>query len=135
LIWVKPAGVMPKYYPGGFTNVIDAAGFRYAAPPEGVRAIDFPAGLGNVVFSGGGLGGPVTNAVQVGVHNGVKDLSRTNKLLMTIDAANGQFSGSAVLPGIGLRAPFSGVILGGTNGAGYFLNRDLGKSGEVNLLP
>ena len=126
LIWLKAAGPGTKPYARGFTNDVAAAGALYKPAAAGARRVD-------LVFSGGGLHGPFTNSISLGLNNKIAG-PYSNKLTLSITTSSGLFKGSALNPETGKAFPFQGVLLGKLNiGAGFFMNAD--QSGQVFLNP
>jgi hypothetical protein len=131
LVWIKPAGVVGKYYPGGFTNDIWATGSRYQAPATGARALNMSEG--KLVLRGGGLSGTVAHDLTLGTNNRVTMPTGT-KLTLTLTPTTGLFKGSALDPTSGKTMTFQGALFKKANiGVGYFLGSD--QSGEVYLSP
>jgi hypothetical protein len=135
LIWIKPAGGSSKYYPGGFTNEVEATGSAYSKPAHGTPVLNWPSGLGNAIFESGGLSAPITNQISLGSNNKVKDLTGTYKLTLSITTSSGLFSGSVTSSSGHRHVSFSGAIRSSTNAAGFFLNPSEGLSGSVLLEP
>jgi hypothetical protein len=135
LIWIRPAGGASPAYAAGFTNDVEATGSIYSKPAGGDPVLNWPGGLGNVIFDGGGLSAPFTNNISVSSNNHVKDQTGTYKLTLNITASSGLFSGSLSKFDGQKRVTFSGAIWDGTNGAGFFMNPTSGQSGSVLLQP
>ncbi len=132
LSWIKPAQA-GAYYPGGLTNEVIAQGARYR-PPTNItnRVIELTNGV--VIFAGGKLGVPLTNAVMLTASNKVIDLSLTNKLNLLLKVSNGTFTGGVTEPGLMRSNLFRGVLLQDENGGyGYFLETN--RSGQVLFWP
>jgi hypothetical protein len=131
LIWIKPGGVIGKYYPRGFTNDVLATGSMYRAPTSGARALNMSDGT--LVLSGGGLHEPLTMNLTLGINNRVTVAPGT-KLTLSLTPATGLFKGSALNPATGKTMTFQGALFKKANvGVGYFLGTD--QSGEVYLSP
>jgi hypothetical protein len=128
LLWVKTDFTDPKFFPAGFTNELAAVGSRY------VRAnpvLDWSNGV--VIFQGGKLTAPFTNAVILNAKSKVANLSN-NKLTLKINLDSGRFNGSANEPSTGDGISFNGVLLQKQNiGLGFFPDAPL--SGQVFLGP
>ncbi len=130
-VWVKSHDGISKYYPRGFTNAVETTGSLYTPPSSGKRAMELSTG--GMVFSDGGLSGPFTIAITMGLNNKVTP-SNGGKLSVSIDTASGLFKGTTVIPGTTTPLPFQGVLLEDENtGAGFFLTS--AKSGRVFLSP
>ena len=128
--WIKQAQPAAKYYPLGFTNVLETQGSLYVAPSSPtIRVMDLTNGM--VSFAGGNLSQPFTNLVVLTNKNAVVNQS-TNKLTLTIGLANGAFSGTVAVPGTKTTSSFKGALLQDEAvGYGYFLGTNL--SGRVQF--
>jgi hypothetical protein len=85
---------------------------------------------GVMVFEGGNLTAPLTNAVMLTATNKVIDLSLTNKLSLSLTVFNGTFAGSVREPDMTRSNSFKGVLLQNENsGCGYFLETN--RSGRL----
>jgi hypothetical protein len=132
VLWLKPAGVMPRTYPGGFTNSLQAAGSAYSAPPVGKAALDLPDGSA-ATFSGGGLAAPFSYNITLNARNKIIG-PPASKFTLSLSAMSGLFNGAAVNPSTGNRVSFQGILWQGANaGVGYFVNG--AQTGEVTLEP
>lgn len=126
--WTKPAMATSKYFSQGFTNVLDLEGLTYIARRTRSAPLNFTMGV--VVFTGGGLDVPFTNAVKVS--RSTVNAKTSPGLGLKINARTGLFSGNAKLPDFPGRVPISGTIFQSDNvGYGYFLLN--GQSGAVFL--
>jgi hypothetical protein len=133
LIWIKPADASSKYYPGGFTNLINSIGSPYSKPGAGTRVLNWSDGLGQFSISGGGLGQSLTNSIRLELNNRVTNLSGP-KLNLNITPSSGLFHGTFVDPDSNKSEPFQGVLFQDSNiGIGYFLGP--AGSGEIRLGP
>jgi hypothetical protein len=141
LTWFKlPYPVLRRLYPGGYTFQTEVIGSVYAFT-NGARALNFSQG--QVVIESGGLQHNLnlTNQVLLSTDNRVTDLTRTNRLTLSINPASGLFQGSFFTfrgnyfdVSNYVTIPFYGALLPGlTNGTGYFLNTN--QSGRVFLGP
>jgi len=131
LIWLKPPSIAARTYPRGFTNEVSAMGAVYQAPTAGTRVLNMSQGV--LILNGGGLQGPETNAITLGMNNRVTTMPGS-KLSVNITASSGLFKGSFLNPETRRTTTFQGMILKQSNvGVGYFL--DAGLSGEVYLSP
>ena len=84
-----------------------------------------------MIFSGGSLEAPLTNAVTLSANNKV---TAPPGVGMTINPTNGVFSGFFRVPGINRTNRFAGVVLQNVNfAAGYFLEPS--ASGHVRFQP
>ncbi len=130
--WFTPALSTARYFPGGFTNSLDAVGSRYLPPISSTNG-SLTFGDGAVIFSGGNLAAPFTNDVLRAPNDRVTD-QETNKLSLTILRPNGLFRGSVKVPDGGGTVSFKGALLqNGDFGSGYFLHTNL--SGPVWFGP
>ena len=128
ILWVKPHFAQHSFYPAGFTNELGVIGSRYVRVKP---VLDFTNGV--VIFQGGKLSSPFTNAILLTAKNAVVNVS-DNKLTLKIQAKSGRFNGSVKEPSTGDRLSFTGVILQKENGGfGYFPDAPL--SGQVLLGP
>jgi len=141
LTWFKQALPVPRrLYPGGYTFQTDVIGSVYAFT-NGTRALDFSQG--QLVIESGGLPHnlSLTNQVLLSANNRITDLTRTNRLTLSINPATGLFQGSFFTfqgnyfnVSNFVTIPFYGALLPGlTNGTGYFLNTN--QSGRVFFGP
>ncbi|MEY2427329.1 MAG: hypothetical protein QOJ40_214 [Verrucomicrobiota bacterium] len=120
VIWVKPGGVMLKYYPGGAAYEDWGDGSLYTRPSSGSSALNFSNG--SLTFSGGGLSQPWIIPIALGLNSKVTAPSDV-KLSLSINPSSGLFKGHALSPETGKTIPFQGVVLERANiGVGYFLN-------------
>jgi hypothetical protein len=132
LSWIRPAQA-GAYYPAGLTNQVMVEGARYTPPASTTnRVIELTNGV--VIFEGGNLVVPLTNAVMLTPTNKVIDLSLTNRLSLSLTVSNGTFAGSVREPGLTRSNSFKGVLLQNENsGYGYFLETN--RSGRVLFWP
>jgi hypothetical protein len=128
--WTKPALAKAKYFSQGLTNVVEVMGLPFTPTRAGHRALNFKKGL--VVFSGGGLSTPFTNAVTLSTGGHVADTTKF-RLGFQLDRFTGQFTGSAALPGLKGSVPLRGAVFQAplNQGYGYFLHD--GQSGAVQF--
>ncbi len=123
-IWIKPNLALAKYYPSGFTNDVAAVGSRYTRPASGSREL---------IFDGGGLSQPFTNAITLGPSGRLTSFTGP-RLSLSITASSGLFKGSTLNPDSGLPLLFQGALFEkGNSGAGFFLVPE--RSGRVYLNP
>jgi hypothetical protein len=107
------------------------SGSRYSKPASGTRALDFSAG--QVVLTGGNLSQAITNLVTLDSNNRVTS-SGSNRLRVSITAANGSFRGSVTDAASSKPITFGGVLLQKRNtGYGFFLGTS--QSGQVLFGP
>jgi hypothetical protein len=132
--WFKwPIPAWRQLYPGGYTFQTEAIGSVYAFT-NGTRVLDF--NQGRVIIESGGLPRNLnlTNQVLLSAANTLTDLTRTNRLTMSINPATGLFQGSFYNYSNLLQVPFYGALLPSlTNGSGYFLTTN--QSGRVFFGP
>jgi len=127
--WPNPG--RKRLYPGGYSFQTEAVGSVYAAT-KATRALNFSQG--QVVLENGGLTRNLTNQVLLAADNRVTDLTRTNRLSLSLNAATGLFQGSFYNYSNRLTVPFYGALLPSlTNGTGYFVTTN--QSGRVFFRP
>jgi lysyl endopeptidase len=127
--WIKPVQPKSKFYPDGFSTVLNATGCTYAKPPRGTTVLNFTDA--NVTFSGGSLNQSFSNAIALDVNSRVFNQS-SNNLKMTFSLNTGTFSGRVEDPNSGLIIPFFGIVLQKPNiASGYF--QESGLSGDVSV--
>ena len=126
LNWIKPELKSAKYYPGGFTNQIEAWGARYTPPAKGSPLLPFATG--ELLLTGGDLAEPLISQLVIGANNRV---TSTNNTSLSFSLGSGIFKGK-VFNGTGKPISFSGVVLTNVDqGRGYFLGPT--RSGQVLL--
>ncbi len=132
LSWIRPADVAAKYYPRGFTNVLNAVGSAYVAPLGDTNStVSFTNGL--VSFCGGDLVTSFTNAVTLGLKDRVTNLG-SNTLSLTFSRASGKFSGRVKEPLTGVSWYFRGAVLQkGNIGCGHLLTSN--QTSQVTFTP
>jgi hypothetical protein len=134
-VWMKPAGLLARNYPGGFTNEVSISGAIYTPPGPGRRLAGWTNGAGSALFSGGGLTSSFFDNFTMDSHNKASS-APTNKLTLSINASSGLFSGTTLNPETGKSIPFQGIFLLWDNaflGGGFFSNTN--ASGEIFLTP
>jgi hypothetical protein len=115
--WVKKGQAKAKFYPGGFTNVVQGIGSIYQKPPLGTPVLDLPTGT--VSFEGGNLPTDFSNDIAIASNNKVTN-NGTNKMTLTFAPATGMFGGTVRPPGLNRNWPFAGVAFQKQNsGFGY----------------
>lgn len=130
--WFKLPQTSAKYYPGGFTNITDAAGSIYLFTND-VPVLNFSDGEGQAVFSNGNLAAAFTNQITLGAANKITN-SSPNALTITLTTKSGLFKGSVVSPDGGKPITINGVVLQKQDfGGGFFLGPS--QSGSVFLAP
>ena len=116
-------------YSGGLTNAITVEVSDFKAPPFAFRAF----GPSQLVLSGGGLSGSITNSVTWALDNKVLNTG-TNKLSLSIAPASGLFKGTIVDPATRKNVQFQGVLFEqGNVGLGFFPGDN--QSGAVSFAP
>jgi hypothetical protein len=131
LTWIKPANLTAKYYPAGFTNQTQLAGFVYNPPSKGNTVLDFSSGA--VTLDGGNLTQIITNHVVLDANNRVNNLD-ANKLSLTVILPTGTFRGTVIDPLSMKTISFGGIVIQSQNrGSGNFLG--VNQSGQVRLGP
>ncbi len=126
--WIKPALTASRLYTNGFTLSTNATGAAYV---PSTSLLNFTEGLAG--FSGGDLENSFANAVQINPPNKIVNLG-TNKLVFSISASNGLFSGSVQVPGTTRSLPFKGALnVKAGFGGGFFIGTTEG--GRVVLQP
>ena len=132
VVWLKSASAS-KYYPGGFTNQLEASGIPYQSAPVGTRLLDLSDGTGSLLLTGGGLSSPASTSLKLDSNNKVTDLSG-HKLTLSLAPTSGLFHGSVLNPDTGKPITFQGALFPDWNvGLGYFLTPN--QSGQVYLAP
>ena len=131
-VWIKRDSTATKLYTNGFVITNLLAGSAYRVPAGNTnRVLSLTNGV--LVLSDGGLAAPATNEIALSARNLVTNLS-TNKLTLTINKANGLFSGKETPPGAAKAVTFKGVVLQNQNsGTGYFINSN--SAGSVYFGP
>jgi hypothetical protein len=128
VVWVKPGFAGRAFYPAGFTNDVVVMGSRYVQTKP---ILNWTNGV--VIFQGGKLSSPFTNAILLDASGAVANLSE-NPLAVKIQPSSGGFSGSVKDPVTGEPLSFTGVILQkGNGGSGFFPDAPL--SGRVLFEP
>ncbi len=132
LRWFTPALPTARYFPDGFTNMLDAVGSRYLPPISSTNgSLTFSDGA--VMFGGGNLTEEFTEDVHRAPNDRVIDQG-TNKLSLTILRPSGLFRGSVEAPENGGTISYKGALFqNGDFGSGYFLHTNL--SGPVWFGP
>jgi hypothetical protein len=131
LTWIKPANLTAKYYPAGFTNQTQLAGFVYNPPSKGNTVLDFSSGA--VTLGGGNLAQGITNHVLLDANNRFNNLD-ANKLSLTVTLPTGAFRGTVTDPLSLKTISFAGVVVQSQNrGTGNFLGTN--QPGQVRLAP
>ena len=115
--WFRPMQPSSALYTMGFSVMTEAVGSRYTRPPTGTRVLNFTNGM--VILSDGNLSESFTNQVSLNTNNTVVNLG-SNGLQLTINVANGLFSGKAQDPATGTHQSFKGIVLQKQNAAGGF---------------
>ena len=125
--WIKPA-MTNGLYPEGFETETTLWGSRYAK-----AAPVLPLTHATLVFLGGNLDEPLTNAVTLTASNTVVN-GGPWPLSMTITRSNGLFAGTLSFTNENRTLTFQGAMLQRqTNGAGFFLGTN--QSGRVSFGP
>jgi hypothetical protein len=128
--WIRPAISNATWYRGGFTNISDITGLAYVAPASRAdRVLSLEAG--QAVFNGGSLSAAFTNLFSLSASGVATNLS-TNKMMLTIQPANGIFTGTVKPPGSSTAVSFKGAVLQGFNWGGGILPGTRG-SGRVTI--
>jgi hypothetical protein len=124
--WIKPSQKTSELYPGGFTQQTQAVGSSYGFT-NGHPILNFANG--EVLLTGGGVAGGITNAVSVTVGG---KITGANHLSLTIHTASGLFTGFIMNPATKKTIALSGAVLEKQNVAlGYFLGTN--QSGGVSV--
>ena len=114
--WIRPANSNVLWYAGGFTNVSTIFGSAYRAPTSTAGRV-LALQTGRAIFSGPPLVNAFTNLFALSARGTVTNLG-SNKMILTINPATGQFSGSVRIPGASTDTPVKGAVLQGENRAG-----------------
>jgi hypothetical protein len=130
LSWIKESNPKNKQYAQGFTNDLQAIGSLYVLPtPPSVQVLDLTAA--QVTFAGGNLSNLFTETVTYDSKGKFTCLG-THKLSLTLNKANGLFTGSVVDPAGGKAMKFTGAVLQKQNaGTGFLLGTN--RSARVVL--
>lgn len=113
--WLKPAMAGARYYPGGFTNQLQAVGSSYVRPAGPAQTV-LNLSRASVTFTGGDLSAGFTDLASIGQSSRAFNLS--GRLLnLTFSPANGVFTGSVADLSTGKPMPFGGVVLQELNAA------------------
>jgi formylglycine-generating enzyme required for sulfatase activity len=140
--WVKPAQTHTAFYADGFSTSLAASGSRYAEPPFGTLALNLGDSDPNATISltEPDFVGEIHHQLFVapGRNTATDTVTVTDPtsdgLTLSIDAANGTFSGSFVHPITNKRVTVKGAILyNQTQAAGFFLSPT--QSGNVIISP
>lgn len=130
--WIKKAQPGAKYYPGGFTNLLNTLGSRYVAPANSsTRVMALTNGL--VSFTGTLLAEPFTNWVALGANSRITNLG-PGTMTLTNTLSKGAFGGKATLPGTKTTLPVGGVYLQDLGCARGFIS-GTNQTGAVWLGP
>lgn len=128
IIWAKPDFARRTFFPAGFTNELAVVGSHYVRTNP---VLGWTNGV--VIFQGGKLNSPFTNAVLVNAKSAVMNVSG-DRLALKFQLSSGRFSGWVKEPLTGERISFMGVVLQNESGGfGYFPDAPL--SGQVLLGP
>jgi uncharacterized protein YkwD len=107
-----------------FSTNIQAVGSRYVAPAAGNRVVNVTSASNNTSLGlgAGGLAAPVVQTVTLGTDNSVVlSAPAVEGLTLTVNAANGRFSGKFIHPQTGALTKIRGAILQKQNaGFGFF---------------
>ncbi|MFZ0826316.1 MAG: immunoglobulin domain-containing protein [Verrucomicrobiia bacterium] len=127
LSWIRPVQPTMTAFTYGFAVVTAPIGSLYTPPPAGQPVLNLANG--NVALTDGALAQSFTNQIQLNNNNTIIN-SSDNGLQLTINPANGTFSGNAQDPTTDKWIPFKGIVLQKQNtGGGFFLNQN--ESGGV----
>lgn len=113
--WAKPAGSNAM---SGFTNNVRAAG---SSLPTATRLLSWTNGV--AIWGGGSLSASITNDVIWTSRNTITvSAGQSNGLALTVNAANGQITGSFAHPVTRQKVPVKAIILNREDEArGYFV--------------
>jgi hypothetical protein len=125
LYWYKGPD-LGAYFTDGVNTNVSSTGTNYLPPA---------AGNYSIVFQGGTISAPVTNALTV-VENGgqFKPVNPTNKLAVSL-SANGVLTGHFVNAGETTPLRFKGAFFGQSQGGSGFILEGGGRTGYFSLLP
>jgi len=128
LDWFKPAG-SGGLYPGGFTNITEAAGSSYVFT-KGVPVLNFSTGI--LAVSNGNLSNSFIEGIALDSNS--KVTSTNSSVKITITTSTGLFKGSVTDPVSSKTVSFNGVVLQSQNlGGGFFLGTT--QTGRVVISP
>ncbi len=114
--WIRPANSNVVWHARGFTNISTFTGSAYVAPVSRTDRV-LPLESGRAVFGGGPILLAFTNGFTLSPR-GVATNFSANKLTLTIQPANGLFSGTVLIPGASSTTPIKGAVLQGYNAGG-----------------
>ena len=128
--WIKPNQKTSKLYPAGFTWQTIVIGSHYGYT-NGHPILGFTNA--DVVLSGGNLSSPIENTTTVAANG---KMTGTNHLSLTVNTANGVFTGSIVNPATKKTISISGVVLEKqTMAVGHFVGTNQSGSVSINAGP
>jgi hypothetical protein len=137
LYWIKPAQPTAALYPSGFSTSVSFAAASYAAPTTGLplQFSSATAPTAQIVFSGGDLTAPITDALSFSGKGAITETGATaDKLKLTLNHKTGLLTGSLLPVPKSPSATISGVIYQKTNaGVGLFLGPS--QSSRFTLSP
>jgi hypothetical protein len=126
VVWNRPAGAVPPFYTGGFTNAAAVWGAYYTPP-----LASGPFANAELVFSGGNFAVPYSVDAQ---WDGKKVTAQTATVTFILTTGTGLFKGTVVDPQTERKYPFQGALFEKSAvGLGYFLGSD--QSGHVYYGP
>ena len=128
--WIKPAS-NTKFYPAGFSVQTNATGSAFKAPASGIPLLNFTSG--KAILVGGNYFLSFTNAATNTPKN-VLAYKGTNGFSLTLNTAQGLFTGSMKDPKTGKTVSFNGAILQTQQVASGFL-LGTNQSGKVIFSP
>ena len=125
VLWIKPQGALALWFPGSFTNSVEAALSPYAKSTA--------AGLfqgGSLSFSGGAVNQMLTKALVMNARGQLLS-PPSSQLKLSLNPASGLFQGTtSLLDPLGGKVSFQGVVVPNQlYGAGFFQKN--GVSGQV----
>ncbi|MBI5383136.1 MAG: hypothetical protein HZA90_00460, partial [Verrucomicrobia bacterium] len=131
--WLKPVTPGAAYYPNGFATHRRAQAMRYLAPTAGQSAVNWT--YGELKVDNGNLAEELIGYLAVTNNRVTVWGGSLSNLTVTLNSANGQFSGSFTHPVTRTLKQFQGTLMqyAGffTNGWGWFLGTNEG--GGVHL--
>ena len=127
LSWIKLPIIKARYYPGGFSNIVFAAGSAYHRPTATTDPI-LNLTSGSVAFCGGNLSAGITNSITIAL-NKVSNQS-PDALKLTFSPSLGIFQGTLANPAGGRPLPFNGAVFQKLN-TGYGILMGASESSSV----
>ncbi|MEK0448561.1 MAG: hypothetical protein RL088_829 [Verrucomicrobiota bacterium] len=134
--WFKPERPLAPIYPQVFATRNVISGSRYLPPSAATPAVDFQTAnnTAKLTLAEGNLGSEITQSLRVQTNNSITlELPAQPAVTVSLNPANGRFSGSFLHPVEGLKK-FSGLMDQKQRaGRGFFLGST--ESGVTQIAP